>query len=103
MITSSLKLPRTIVPPTVIRRHYAVATSSSSSPEDQELLLNFIEKENQGKIAVLAFNRPQAKNAFGRNVVTKFIEYVDILRFEKDVRALIIRSVVPGKECKWYC
>jgi methylglutaconyl-CoA hydratase len=70
-------------------RGYAVAPEASSSKE--ELVLNYIEKENQGKIAVMAFNRPAAKNAFSK--------YLETLRFDKDVRVLIIRSMVPGIFC----
>ncbi|OXA60173.1 methylglutaconyl-CoA hydratase, mitochondrial [Folsomia candida] len=81
------------------QRNYASVAFTSTSNDQDELLLTFIEKEKQGKIAIMAFNRPQAKNSFGRNVVGKFMEYVDVLRFEKDVRALIIRSVVPGIFC----
>jgi methylglutaconyl-CoA hydratase len=101
LATTNLRLPLTqksIAFTNFTKRCYAVASPSVDNQQN-ELLLNYIEKENQGKIAVLAFNRPQAKNAFGRNVVSKFIEYIDILRFEKDVRALIIRSIVPGIFC----
>jgi methylglutaconyl-CoA hydratase len=78
-------------------RGYAVAPEASSSKE--ELVLNYIEKENQGKIAVMAFNRPAAKNAFSKSIVFSLIEYLETLRFDKDVRVLIIRSMVPGIFC----
>jgi len=80
-------------------RTYAVSTSPSPSDPTQELILSYIEKENQGKIAVIAFNRPEAKNSFGKALSLRLIEYVDALKFEKDVRALIIRSMVPGIFC----
>jgi len=82
-------------------RKYSVATStaSSSSEHGDELSLTYIEKKDQGKIAILAMNRPQSKNAFGKNVIHLFEKYLESLRFDKDVRAVIVRSMVPGIFC----
>jgi methylglutaconyl-CoA hydratase len=82
-------------------RGYAVASpsSSESSNSKDELQLTYIDKPNQGRIAVLAFNRPEAKNAFGKGVVARFYDHIETLQFAPDVRALVIRSLVPGIFC----
>lgn len=87
-------------------RDYSSSTSttlkkddlSASAPED-EFVLKYVEKEGEGKIAVMGMNRPKAKNAFSKNLIGRFEESVHSVRFDKDVRAVIIRSMVPGIFC----
>ncbi|CAL8110829.1 unnamed protein product [Orchesella dallaii] len=84
----------------LVSRSYSVAASTSTEQSSSdEFILKYIEKEGQGKIAVLGMNRPRAKNAFSKNLIAKFEESIHTVRFDKDVRAVIIRSLVPGIFC----
>jgi methylglutaconyl-CoA hydratase len=85
-------------------RSFAVASSSPSSitkeatgPEN-EVTLEFVEG-NGAKIAVIGFNRPQAKNSMSKNLLKRLQISLDQIRYDKDVRVLVIRSLVPGIFC----
>lgn len=82
-------------------RSYSVAATTEGSRNEltDEFILRYIEKDGQGKIAVLGMNRPKAKNSFSKNLIERFEESVHSVRFDKDVRAVIIRSMVPGIFC----
>lgn len=82
----------------IVCRKYSVASTEGQSISD-DFILNFLEKEGQGKIAVMGLNRPKAKNAFSKNLIGRLEESVHSVRFDKDVRAVIIRSMVPGIFC----
>jgi len=85
---------------TTISNSYAVATQTQGSESSQEeLVLSYVEKPAQGKIAVLGMNRPKAKNSFGKNIVQRFYDALDSIQFDKEVRVVVIRSLVPGIFC----
>ena len=48
-------------------------------------------------MSVLTLNRPEAKNAIGRQLLRELAEALDILRQERTTRCVIIRSNVPGR------
>lgn len=48
---------------------------------------------------MIGLNRGPAKNAFSRSLVEKLIETVDTLKHDKQVRVVILRSLVPGVFC----
>ncbi|KAI9593979.1 ClpP/crotonase-like domain-containing protein [Syncephalis fuscata] len=50
-------------------------------------------------IAVLNLNRPKAKNALSRALVDSFRSEIDTLRYNKDTRVVIVRSLVDGVFC----
>lgn len=50
-------------------------------------------------IAVIGLNRPKAMNAFSRSLVDRLSATVDHLNHDKDVRVVILRSLVPGAFC----
>ena len=85
-------------------RHYAVATSSSSKTDNEsssletEVTLEFIDRDG-AKIAVIALNRPQAKNSMSKNLLRRFQASMDQIRYDKNVRVLLLRSLVPGIFC----
>lgn len=63
-----------------------------------EVQLELLEEEDTGT-AVMTLNRPTAKNALGRAMMDEFRSTLAAVRFNKDVRALILRSSVPGVFC----
>ncbi|XP_072175444.1 methylglutaconyl-CoA hydratase, mitochondrial-like isoform X2 [Diadema setosum] len=80
----------------VIRRQYLLTQTCrySSSPDD--LRVNYLD---DGEIVVLGLNRPEAKNAISKNLLRLMEEAVMSVKFDNNVRAVIIRSEVPGIFC----
>ncbi|XP_072026837.1 methylglutaconyl-CoA hydratase, mitochondrial-like isoform X2 [Amphiura filiformis] len=69
-----------------------------SSGKDDELRLSYLDGEHSG-IAVCAFNRPEARNSFSRKMISMIEEVIQTIRFDTNVRTLIIKSDVPGIFC----
>uniref|UniRef100_A0A1B0D308 Enoyl-CoA hydratase n=1 Tax=Phlebotomus papatasi TaxID=29031 RepID=A0A1B0D308_PHLPP len=74
-----------------INRHFSAA-------KETEVEVERLQGDKRG-IAILALNRPSAKNAFSRSLVDKLIDSVDSLWHDKDVRVVVLRSLVPGAFC----
>ncbi|VDI21855.1 methylglutaconyl-CoA hydratase [Mytilus galloprovincialis] len=68
------------------------------SNETDECSLEFLEGDNEG-IAVISMNRPKAKNSLGKVFLSQFQGCINNVKFEKNIRVLIIRSMVPGVFC----
>ncbi|MDK2413677.1 enoyl-CoA hydratase-related protein, partial [Aphanizomenon sp. 202] len=45
------------------------------------------------------FNRPAAKNAISKNLLKEFMEAIEDVRHSRDVRVVVLRSLVPGIFC----
>lgn len=54
---------------------------------------------DQSGIAIIALNRPQAKNAISVRFLNLFTEALNSLKHDKNVRAVIVRSLAPGIFC----
>jgi len=65
---------------------------------NQELVVEYLEEENKG-IVVLGINRPKAMNALSKNLVTSLAQARDAVKFDKDVRVVILRSHAKGAFC----
>eukprot|EP00058_Branchiostoma_floridae_P014337 XP_002599825.1 hypothetical protein BRAFLDRAFT_119346 [Branchiostoma floridae] len=73
------------------RRH------QSTAPEE-ELQVQYLEGDSQG-VVVFGLNRPEAKNAFSRNLAGLLKEALQAVKFDQNARVLIIRSLAPGIFC----
>lgn len=71
---------------------------ASEVNSDNELIVEYLEEEDKG-IVVLGFNRPKAMNALSKNLVKEFTEVIDAVKFDKEVRVIILRSHVKGAFC----
>ncbi|KAJ1968785.1 hypothetical protein IWQ62_001030 [Dispira parvispora] len=60
--------------------------------------LEELSKENEG-ISVLNMNRPKAKNAISVQFLKEFRQCLDVLRYERPSRVVILRSLVDGVFC----
>ncbi|XP_055679952.1 methylglutaconyl-CoA hydratase, mitochondrial [Lutzomyia longipalpis] len=74
-----------------INRHFSAA-------KETEVELDYLKGDKEG-VAVLALNRPSAKNAFSQSLVDKLIQSVDTIWHDKNVRVVVLRSLVPGAFC----
>ena len=63
-----------------------------------EVQLELMEAENAGT-AVVTMNRPASRNALGRAMMEEFRATLEALRFNQDVRVVILRSAVPKIFC----
>ena len=50
-------------------------------------------------IAVFSMNKPSTKNAISRNFLTQLQNALDAVKFDKNLRAFILKSDVPGTFC----
>jgi methylglutaconyl-CoA hydratase len=66
--------------------------------KNEEIRLSYLTDDRQG-IAVIEMNRVEGKNSFNRAMASNLHKVVDILGTDKNVRAVIIRSLVKGVFC----
>jgi len=70
----------------------------TSASSEQDLVVEYLEEENHG-IVVFGLNRPKAMNALSKNLCKNLTEAIDAVKFDKNVRVLIIRSHAKGAFC----
>ncbi|XP_049830603.1 methylglutaconyl-CoA hydratase, mitochondrial [Schistocerca gregaria] len=56
-------------------------------------------KGNDSGIIVLGLNRPKARNALGKTIVSELTDLLENLKHLDDARVVILRSLVPGVFC----
>lgn len=60
--------------------------------------LSYLTDKNQG-IAIIGLNKPETKNAFSKPMVKHLYDALDVLAHDKNVRVVIIRSMLPNVFC----
>ncbi|XP_046744782.1 methylglutaconyl-CoA hydratase, mitochondrial [Diprion similis] len=77
-----------------------LSTKMQLNPKEdsREILIKYLDGKDNG-IAVLGLNRPDNRNAFGKNLVAQFYDSLATIREDNNVRAVIIRSMVPKVFC----
>lgn len=78
----------------------SIISNNYCAPVDtnNEIRLAYLTDERQG-IAVIELNREVGKNSFSRSMAKKIHECIDALSTDKNVRAVIVRSLVKGVFC----
>lgn len=66
--------------------------------EDPDFNCKYLTNEYEG-IAVFGMTRAKAKNSFSRNMLNQFQKAIETVKHDMGVRAVIIRSEVPGIFC----
>eukprot|EP00118_Oscarella_pearsei_P010347 m.63098 g.63098 ORF g.63098 m.63098 type:complete len:292 (+) comp35144_c0_seq1:4300-5175(+) len=82
----------------VLPRLFSARFTSNASDSSKEIRLDLLEGERAG-IGVIAINRPQTRNAIGRQFVSQLENILNFIRFENKVRVVIIKSDVEGVFC----
>ncbi|RWS16510.1 methylglutaconyl-CoA hydratase-like protein [Dinothrombium tinctorium] len=72
--------------------------STIAKAETKEVFVEKLHGKHHG-ICVLALNEPRTKNALSKKLVSSFLDCLNHLRDDKNVRVLIVRSLVPGVFC----
>lgn len=80
--------------PAAARRALNVAASAS------QVKLELLDGADAG-VALITMDRPEAKNALGRQFVAEFRQAMDQVRYDPKVRVVIVRSVVPRGAWRW--
>jgi len=76
----------------------AQSQSRQGSTEGPNVILEYLDGTHEG-VAVIGFNRPKAKNAVSKKMLAEMNEALDTLKFDNNLRVLIVRSHVPGVFC----
>jgi methylglutaconyl-CoA hydratase len=84
--------------PSLGRRLLCPSIRSFTKVVGTEFQSELLEGEDAG-IATLTLNRPAAKNALGTAMMAEFRTALDSLRFNPDVRAVVLRSSIPKVFC----
>ena len=97
MLSSSLLslCRRSLVPSRALVSHLNTAANPSG---EQDLVVQYLEEEDHG-IVVFGINRPKAMNALSKNLVTNLSSAIDAVKFDKNCRVVIIRSLAKGAFC----
>lgn len=61
--------------------------------------LSYLTEDIYQGIAIIGVNKPDTRNAFNRSLVKTMSEAFDVLRHDRNVRVVIIRSLLPGIFC----
>ncbi|KAJ1527609.1 hypothetical protein ONE63_007572 [Megalurothrips usitatus] len=80
----------------VCRRQISSVRKGTSG--DDNLQVSRLEGDLNG-ITVLGFNRPKAKNALSRDLVSQLFESLESVQYDPSVRVVILRSLVPHIFC----
>jgi len=86
------------MPGTHQSRHLTPRVSFSSDTPSEELVIRRHTDDLAG-IVELSMNRPKARNALGKNLVAMLGDALSEISFDKDVRAVILRSENAGMFC----
>ncbi|XP_033100486.1 methylglutaconyl-CoA hydratase, mitochondrial-like [Anneissia japonica] len=91
----ALLFPKRFLSPSIILQEIQHRNASTS---EDELNVKYLEGDDEG-IVVFGLNRPAAKNAVSRNLLKMLEDGLGAVRYDKNVRSLIIKSDVPGIFC----
>ena len=88
-----MKLIKTVLQPQISKWVLTRAFSSQMSLEN-EVIVEKLDGEHAG-IAVIGMNRPYAMNSFSKNMFSLFCDAVESLKYDTNLRVLILRSLAP--------
>ncbi|CBY31523.1 unnamed protein product [Oikopleura dioica] len=71
---------------------------SRAASAESELILERLSGDDKG-IAVISFNRPKAMNSFSKNMVKCMREAIDDVKFDAELRAVVVRSTSAKAFC----
>lgn len=83
---------------TTTKNCYNIIKYAYSTNINEEVKLERLSGNQEG-IAVIGLNRPDAKNAFSRSLVTSLSSIIQNISHDNSIRTVILRSLVPGIFC----
>lgn len=92
----------------VVRRSSVLLSQTralSAVADGPQFRLELLGGENKG-VALFTLARPAARNALGKQMMAEFNQAMDAVRFDPNVRVVVVQSTVPkgmvspfGREC----
>jgi 1,4-dihydroxy-2-naphthoyl-CoA synthase len=79
------------------QKQYLIKCLSTTSGIGEQFQLEYLTGEHEG-IAVFTMNRPNARNALGKQMMKEFREAIEKVRFDPAIRVVILQSIVPKGE-----
>uniref|UniRef100_A0A8W8LXZ7 Uncharacterized protein n=1 Tax=Magallana gigas TaxID=29159 RepID=A0A8W8LXZ7_MAGGI len=76
----------------------AQLSTLESVRKNEQCKLEYLGGENNG-IAVISMERPEARNALGKQFLREFADCTNVVKFDKNLRVVILRSLVKGVFC----
>lgn len=73
-------------------------STESATSAAEEFSLRYLDGKHEG-IALFVMNRPEAKNAMSKNFLRLFTDALACVKFDKNVRTVIIKSDAQGIFC----
>lgn len=87
--------------PKLLARNPAIIVSvlrNNLSTNSNELVVNNLGGNDEG-ISVIGLNRTKGKNSFSFNLVSLFSKTVDEIKFNNNIRVIILRSLIKNVFC----
>lgn len=95
LLTTKVKISTTVLNFAAIAvRGLSTKVLLDSKVEPKEVIIKYLDGKDNG-ITVVGLNRPEAQNAFGKNLVSQLSDAFSRIREDNNARVLIIRSLVP--------
>ena len=79
-------------------RGFSAQPMLNPKEEAKEVIIKYLDGKDNG-IAILGLNRPEARNAFGKVLVSQLKDAISTIRQDEKIRVLILRSLVPKIFC----
>jgi hypothetical protein len=76
----------------------AVRMLSAAAAAGEHVKVEYLSGEDTG-VALFTLDRPEARNALGRQLINEFRAAMDQVRYDPKVRVVIVRSNVPKSAC----
>lgn len=61
--------------------------------------MSYLTEDKHQGVAIIGLNKPETRNAFNRSLVKNLSDALDVLAHDRNVRVIIIRSLVDGIFC----
>ncbi|XP_066599130.1 methylglutaconyl-CoA hydratase, mitochondrial-like [Prorops nasuta] len=81
-----------------LSRTISTETSYRTKEKTKDVILKYLDGKDNG-IAVLGLNRPDARNAFNKNLLAQMSDKLSKIKQDNKLRILIIRSLIPSVFC----
>lgn len=79
-------------------RAFSAKPMLNTKDDTKEVIIKYLDGKDNG-IAVIGLNRPEARNSFGKTLVSQLNEAITTIRQDNKIRVLIVRSLVPKIFC----
>ncbi|TMW56040.1 hypothetical protein Poli38472_008688 [Pythium oligandrum] len=101
MLMRSLRVSRVCAPPAArqaLTKHFPRALHVATGDSTKQFQVQLLDGEHEG-VALFTMSRPEARNALGKQMMIEFREAMDQVRFDTNVRVVVLQSTVDKVFC----